>query len=693
MRLNASFAYDRQQMEHYARSGSLWGVLRSEFRMQEVNPELVRRHESKFSGSRAYFDRTISRSAPYIFHIANEVHKRNMPGEIALLPFIESAFVNKARSPVGASGLWQFMPATGRHYGLEQTPLYDGRHDVYAATDAALNYLEYLYGLFGDWSLALAAYNWGEGNVGRAIERARAQGLDPVYENLRMPNETRNYVPKLLAVRNIVASPDRFGISLREIDNKPYFAAVDIHSPIDIQAAARLANISESEFLALNPAFKSPVFIPKNGRKMLLPVNAVATFENNYRHADPKTLVSWDVYTPYATTNLSSVAEETGMSVAELKSLNGVRSNNVAAGRSILVAKNSLDKGNIGVNFANLDVDGNPDDNKLQAVPAVFKEPTVMATADLQPKELKPIAAASAQTTVVQAAKPVGLKPIAAQPAESTAAVQSLAKSEGESQADALAALVNQEIAAKSPENAQTDNPTQAMLSENNLSAKSDVKVNEAAQAAENAAVPAPQLAQSEQSEVQQAVQTADADAAAKDPLLSLMDAKRAQSVVAAVVASETDDVVQVPVHQPKETVRNAVPRNERQARNQAVKPTKPAAKTYKVNNGDTLYSIAQKYDMSVADLLAVNGMKGSSIRPGQVLKVTLDEKTGKAVGVAGTKAVKGGKVQHVSYTVRKGDTLIDIARRFNLDVNDVRRSNGNSTRLKPGQKLKLVGS
>ena len=350
---------------------SVWAHLRGDFRMSEVNPELVRRHESKFVSSSAYFKRTIERSRPYMYHISNEVAKRNMPAEIALLPFIESAYVTKAKSHVGASGLWQFMPATGRHYGLEQTPLYDGRHDIYAATDAALNYLQYLHGLFGDWSLALAAYNWGEGNVGRAVNRARAQGLEPVYENLRMPNETRNYVPKLLAVRNIVNNPEYFGMSFADLENKPFFKAVDIDQPIDLSAAVRLADISQAEFDALNPAFKSPVYIPKTGRKLLLPATAIATFERNYKKADRASLLSWDVYTPYADTTLSSIAAETGMSTAELKRLNGLSKESVAAGRSLLIAKNRFSGSPAAVpaNFAALDADINPNDNKLQTVP------------------------------------------------------------------------------------------------------------------------------------------------------------------------------------------------------------------------------------------------------------------------------------------------------------------------------------
>ena len=204
--------FSKNPIATFLSGGSVWDNLRKNFRMQEVNSGLVRSHESKFAQNSAYFNRTIQRSTPYMYYITDEVKKRNMPAEVALLPFIESAYVTKARSHVGASGLWQFMPATGRHYGLEQTPLYDGRHDVYAATNAALNYLQYLYGLFGDWSLALAAYNWGEGNVTRAVNRAIAQGLPPTYENLKMPAETRNYVPKLLAVRNLVNNPGAFGL-------------------------------------------------------------------------------------------------------------------------------------------------------------------------------------------------------------------------------------------------------------------------------------------------------------------------------------------------------------------------------------------------------------------------------------------------------------------------------------------------
>ncbi|MCI4076787.1 LysM peptidoglycan-binding domain-containing protein, partial [Klebsiella pneumoniae] len=183
-------------------------------------------------------------------------------------------------------------------------------------------------------------YNWGEGNVGRAINRARAQGLEPTYENLRMPNETRNYVPKLLAVRNIIATPQSFGMNISDIDNKPYFQAVEPDRPLDNEAIARLAGITQSELLALNPAFNVPAFIPKSKRKLLLPVASVQTFQSNYLNAAPDSLFSWEVYTPAAKTSLSDISTATGMSIADIKRLNNLNGNLVNAGRSILVAKN-----------------------------------------------------------------------------------------------------------------------------------------------------------------------------------------------------------------------------------------------------------------------------------------------------------------------------------------------------------------
>lgn len=631
---------------------SVWAHLRGEFRMSEVNPELVRRHESKFVSSSAYFKRTIERSRPYMYHISNEVAKRNMPAEIALLPFIESAYVTKAKSHVGASGLWQFMPATGRHYGLEQTPLYDGRHDIYAATDAALNYLQYLHGLFGDWSLALAAYNWGEGNVGRAVNRARAQGLEPVYENLRMPNETRNYVPKLLAVRNIVNNPEYFGMSFADLENKPFFKAVDIDQPIDLSAAVRLADISQAEFDALNPAFKSPVYIPKSGRKLLLPATAIATFERNYKKADRASLLSWDVYTPYADTTLSSIAAETGMSTAELKRLNGLSKESIAAGRSLLIAKNrfSGSPATAPANFAALDTDTNPNDSKLQSVP------------DLNIAVTETVFKPSRQTVEIQTASAAQPAPDTLRPPVQTAAVDFTKQT-----AQAAAPAVTNQPVASVPAAPSTDE------------VEDRIRQLASASASQNAPQPATAaMADGGNNELLMTfVQESGLSENSNTVTVADSSPNQLENEQAAQEAAERSRQAKLAAERAKQQKQAAEARALAAAKNSGT-PT-----THKVGSGDTLFNIAKRYDMNVADLIASNNIKGNTIHTGQILKVA----------AAKGKQTAKASVQPVSYTVRQGDTLTDIARRFNVNVNDVRRWNNNSSNIRPGQNIKLQGS
>lgn len=323
--------------EQFAQT-DLWQRVRDHFEMGEVDSELVRHYERSYSSNPDYLDRIMSRGSPYLYHIVNEVEKRGMPSEIALLPVVESAFVPKAKSHANASGVWQFIPSTGRRYGLTQNHWYDGRNDVYAATDAALDYLQFLYDTFGDWSLALAGYNWGEGNVLKAMERARKEGLEPTFQNIRMPKETRHYVPKLIAVRNIVNQPDAYRIRLKDIDNSPYFQAISLTHPMDIEAIARLSGISIKEIQHLNPAFSVPVWIPQEGRKLLLPKDAVARFQRNLQQADPHTLLSWKPYKVKGAEKLSDVASKTATDLQQLRSVNRLRGDKVPSGSILLVA-------------------------------------------------------------------------------------------------------------------------------------------------------------------------------------------------------------------------------------------------------------------------------------------------------------------------------------------------------------------
>ncbi|MDO4641201.1 MAG: LysM peptidoglycan-binding domain-containing protein [Neisseria sp.] len=661
------------------KSGSIWAKLRKDFRMGEVNPELVRNHESRFSSSSAYFARTVERSKPYMSYIAGEVEKRNMPAEIALLPFIESAYVNKAKSHVGASGLWQFMPSTGRHYGLEQTSLYDGRHDVEAATDAALNYLQYLHGLFGDWSLALAAYNWGEGNVSRAVNRARAQGLEPVYENLRMPNETRNYVPKLMAVRNIVRDPQYYGINLAEIDSKPYFKAVTLDQPIDISAAARLADISESEFLALNPAFKAPVFVPNQKRKMLLPVTAVATFEKNYKKADKATLLSWDVYKTQDATSLASIAAETGTSLSELKRLNGLKGSSVQGGYSLLVAKNGGGNSSY-IDFASIDKDLDPGNNKMQTVEPMSKPVDVRILADAKPVMPKPVVVQTVATRATESA-PAAIPAPAQQAFVATRAKQTettpvyvTTTQKPVVQAQPTAVAINQPLSLPTEAEAKPSIPQ-------NLTSNAQA---EAAKPITEAAVTQPQEILTAQTNkalesapaTQDAVSVAAAEAGqSKDELQLLAEqSSAAESIRSALVRYEEDEA-----RAAKARLALAKQQERTQARLARAQQQMLAAGTHRVTDGDTMYNISQRYNISVADLATINNIRGNNIQKGQVLKVVLDG--------------NGSQNFHsVSYTVRKGDTLNTIANRFNVDINDIRRWNRNTRTVTPGQRINLIG-
>jgi membrane-bound lytic murein transglycosylase D len=214
----------------------------------------------------------------YLFHIAEAVETRGMPMELALLPIVESGFEPGALSTAQAAGLWQFIPGTAQRYRLKLTEHYDARRDIVASTEAALDYLEFLHRMFKDWQLALAAYNWGEEAVLRAIQRNQAKGLPTDYENLTVPEETRYYVPKLMAIRNIVLSPELHGIELADIPNTPYFAEVDVRVPLDIEAVARLAGVPTAEVRALNPSHNSSFISGKGKPLLLLPTDRIEAF-------------------------------------------------------------------------------------------------------------------------------------------------------------------------------------------------------------------------------------------------------------------------------------------------------------------------------------------------------------------------------------------------------------------------------
>jgi membrane-bound lytic murein transglycosylase D len=319
---------------------NLWERIRNGFAMRDLDSPLVAKHEKWYANHPDYVARMTDRARRYLYYITAEVERRGMPGEIALLPIIESAFNPGAYSTSRASGIWQFIPSTGKNFGMQQNWWYDGRRDVVSATTGALDYLQKLHDLFGDWELALAAYNWGEGAVQRAQARNRKRGLPVNYTSLKLPDETRNYVPKLLAVKNIIANPASFGIVLQDIPNEPYFAAIATAKHIDVKLAAQLADIPMEEFMALNPGHNRPVILQGSSDLILLPVNAVETFRTNLENYD-KPLVSWQAYQPKKGERLDHLAPRFGLSVEKLKSVNGLSGRaNASTGQTLLVPVN-----------------------------------------------------------------------------------------------------------------------------------------------------------------------------------------------------------------------------------------------------------------------------------------------------------------------------------------------------------------
>jgi len=313
----------------------LWVRLRHGFAMTNLDDDLTLHYQQWYQNRPDALRRMVERSRPYLHHIVEELEARGMPTEIALLPMVESSFNPMAYSRSHASGLWQFIPATGRRFNLEQTWWQDQRRDVLASTDAALEYLQTIYEMHGDWHLALASYNWGEGAVKRAIEKNAARGLTTDYASLTMPNETRHYVPKLQALKNIFSNPVlMIQLGLPEIINRPYFATVGTSRPMDVKTAARLANMPVDEFLALNPSHNRPVM--KADTPVVLPAEKLATFQHNLEKTD-EPLTEWQTYTLKSGEKLDEVAPRFGITLSDLQRANGLSGKIRLAGGSTLL--------------------------------------------------------------------------------------------------------------------------------------------------------------------------------------------------------------------------------------------------------------------------------------------------------------------------------------------------------------------
>ncbi|MEQ1806010.1 MAG: transglycosylase SLT domain-containing protein [Burkholderiaceae bacterium] len=347
----------------------LWTRLRQGFGLPDLDDKFVRAQEKWYASRPDYVQRMTERGARYLFHIVQEVERRGLPTELALLPFIESAFNPEAMSSARASGMWQFMPATGRVFALKQNVFRDDRRDVLASTRAALDYLEKLYGMFGDWHLALAAYNWGEGSVGRAVAKNRAARKPTDYSSLKMPNETRHYVPKLQAVKNLIARPEVFGLVLPALENHPYFLGVQIDRDIDVDVAASLAGLSVEDFRALNPQMNKPVILAAGTPQVLLPYDNANRFVQELPEYTGR-LASWTAWVAPTTLKPAEAARRVGMEESQLREMNRIPQHMlIKAGSTLLVPRDKSDGEDVSEDLAdNGTITLSPDGTQLRRV-------------------------------------------------------------------------------------------------------------------------------------------------------------------------------------------------------------------------------------------------------------------------------------------------------------------------------------
>jgi membrane-bound lytic murein transglycosylase D len=316
----------------------LWERIRAGYAMPSLDSHLVGVHERWYANNPEYMESMVHRARLYLFYIVEEVSKRGMPMEIALLPAIESAYKPHAYSRARAVGLWQFIPSTGRIYGLESNWWYDGRRDVIASTRAALDYLEKLHGQFNDWQLALAAYNCGERKIERLMQANARKGLPTDYSALKkLPRETRNYIPKLMAMANIVADPAKYGLQLASIPDTEYFAQIETDAQIDLGVVARLTDMPVDELFMINPGYQRWITDPKGPHALLIPAAKKDAVLEGLSKLAEEDRVQWARHEVRRGDTMSRIAGHYGVTVDAIRTANGMHSNHLSVGQNLLI--------------------------------------------------------------------------------------------------------------------------------------------------------------------------------------------------------------------------------------------------------------------------------------------------------------------------------------------------------------------
>jgi membrane-bound lytic murein transglycosylase D len=338
-RIAAPTEYEPKSVTYTADDfADLWDRIRAGYALPAIESRHIAEYERWYSSRPEYIERIVKRATPVLYYIATQVESRDMPMEIALLPAIESAFKTNALSRAKAVGLWQFIPATGRHYGLKQNWWYDGRKDIYASTRSALDYLQKLHNDFdGNWALALASYNAGEGTVSRAIAKNRRAGKATNYTSLKLRNETRRYVPKLIAISNIIKDPEKYGLQIASIPNQPYFSVIRLSSQIDIGVVAEATNTPIKELEMLNPGFKRWATDPSGPHRLLVRASTSEMVTDAIAGIPQHKRVRWAHYKVRNGDNLGFIARNHGISVASLKKTNNLKSSRIRSGQDLLI--------------------------------------------------------------------------------------------------------------------------------------------------------------------------------------------------------------------------------------------------------------------------------------------------------------------------------------------------------------------
>lgn len=308
------------------------------YALPEIDNPRVDREINWYLRNPEYLSRVQQRAEPYLYFILNEIEAKNIPGELALLPAVESAFRPDAQSPAQASGLWQFIPPTGRLYGLKQNRWYDGRRDVIESTQAATTFLKELSQEFNnDWFLALASYNAGKGNIKNAIDRNLDRGQPTDFWSLDLNNETSAYVPRVVAIAKIFANPEKYNVNLHPIANEPYFELVDIQSQLDLTKAAEMAQTPFDELLKLNPGFNRKSTAPDGPHRLLVPVEKADTFKEKLASLPDQERIKWEHHVVGKKESLNTIAKQHHTTVDEILAVNHLDSDEVSQGKILLI--------------------------------------------------------------------------------------------------------------------------------------------------------------------------------------------------------------------------------------------------------------------------------------------------------------------------------------------------------------------